>query len=101
MARENDRFTALNNYSIHDKDLRQQIGDDDDECDGDDDGDGDDDVDGDSDVDGGPLPGRGRCWRGQWRTHHGQQLAGCRRPGRSPCLQPLPILGELLGKMLL
>ena len=89
MARENDRFTALNNYSIHDKDLRQQIGDDD----GDDDGDG--------DVDGGPLPGRGRCWRGQWRTHHGQQLAGCRRPGRSPCLQPLPILGELLGKMLL
>ena len=52
MARENDRFTALNNYSIHDKDLRQQIGDDD----GDDDGDG--------DVDGGPLPGRGRCWQG-------------------------------------
>ena len=90
MARKNDRFTALNNYSIHDKDLRQQIGDDD--------GDGDCDVDG--DVDGGPLPGRGRCWRGQWRTHHGQQLAGCRRPGRSPCLQPLPTLGELLGKML-
>ena len=57
MARENDRFTALNNYSIHDKNLRQQIGDDDDECDGDDDGDGD-------DVDGGPLPGRGRCWQG-------------------------------------
>ena len=90
MARENDRFTALNNYSIHDKDLRQQIGDDD----------GDDDDDGDGDVDGGPLPGRGRCWQGLWRTHRGQQLAGCRRPGRSPCLQPLPTLGELLGKML-
>ena len=90
--------------------MSQQIGDDeegDDDGDGEDegdvdgDGDGDVDGDGDDDVDGGPLRGRGRCWRGLWRTHRGQRRAGCRRPGRSPCLQPLPTLGELLGKMLL
>ena len=67
----------------------------------DDDGVADGDVDGDSDGDGGPPPGRGQCWQGLWRTHRGQRRAGCRRPGRSPCLQPLPTLGELLGKMLL